>query len=76
MSFLDDMLDGETLILEHNPDSGCGECPLMSYGMRGQCTGNHDRHALSTNELRECAPDWCPLRRGLVIVRKPSEEES
>lgn len=56
-----------TLHIVHDPDTGCGSCPLEYQGevVFSRC------HAL-TRRLMEHemtpAPPWCPLRAGDVVV--------
>jgi hypothetical protein len=69
------------LVLEHDPDDGCGDCPLLlgdaSCGMYTHpwncgATGGLVEHDV---EERSPAPAWCPLRAGAVTVRKKGGRE-
>jgi hypothetical protein len=57
-----------TTTLEHDPDSGCDECPLMEHdGHVAWCQAG-ERHRGVVMYIP--APAWCPLRAGPVTVRR------
>lgn len=62
----------------HDPDAGCRGCPffdmhfedtpggsfLLTCGAMNRTTSNPDH-------WRSSAPEWCPLRKSDVVVRRP-----
>jgi hypothetical protein len=70
-------------VIEHDPEAGCGRseanrhpCPAVdwNYGMpMCRVTGEScfsDRAVVDLTEAFPAAPDSCPLRRGIVEVRR------
>ena len=55
-------------VLRHDPDRGCAadgqDCPFVGIG----CYAAGRRFGLNEGDINEPAPDWCPLRRGRVVV--------
>jgi hypothetical protein len=59
-------------VLEHDPDAGCWRCPLSSHDNIARetwCDAGRRQAPDSASVVRP-APDWCPLRRGPVTVRR------
>ena len=65
--------------LEHNPEDGCGDCPLIfapldKYGnldYSGHRCGAAPGRTLGEHLSTDSAPPWCPLRTESVTVAKP-----
>ena len=64
-------LEGDT-VLRHDPDGGCTDCPLRTV-----LGPYYDSSDVCEVVGRECvygigkpAPDWCPLRKGRVVVER------
>lgn len=64
-------MTGKTLVLRHDPESGCGGCPLLAtepgYDPPDwRCAATH-----SLVNPYVPAPEECPLRTGAVVVQAP-----
>jgi hypothetical protein len=60
-------------VLEHDPDAGCAGCPYRHCDYEGWLAvfcGAAEGRDVESSGLAVPAPDWCPLRRGPVTVRR------
>lgn len=65
------MSEKKRLVLTHDPDMGCGGCPMLhgAYGGGEICVLTELE--VGARERREAGPDDCPLRvNDEVVVRR------
>ncbi len=48
-------------------------CKIVSKDKDSWCS--NDIHAITHITSYDFPPDWCPLRKGKIVVRLPKEEE-
>lgn len=68
----------QATVVEHDPDGGCLGCQFWRDNAKrqGVCgvSGPIGRRLRTMETAVTCAPDWCPLRTGPVIVKTPEAE--